>query len=283
MAKDKDSIILYESFFEATEDLSALEKAELWDCFGKYLKGISHTFESKEAARSWKFIKLQLDADKKKYEDVCKKRSLTGKAGGIKSGESRREANEANASESKQTKQKQASEADTDTDTDINKKKIKKEKALEIYAAYPRKVAKPAALKAITNAFASVPSDELLAKTQAYAEAVAKWSDKDREFIPHPATWFNQERYNDDPSTWERTQTGGKGKPTVEALVLVYQYMTNQTDGYGKSQKERDIFDSRTVEEFEKLVGDAEMTRILTALGEPFSGASKHVKKFMKG
>lgn len=76
--------------------------------------------------------------------------------------------------------------------------------AEQIYSAYPRKQGRGAALKAIAAAAKKKPADYLLERTKAYAEAVAKWPSADREFIPHPATWFNQERYEDDPSTWER-------------------------------------------------------------------------------
>jgi len=76
--------------------------------------------------------------------------------------------------------------------------------ALEIYEAYPRKVAKPAAIRAIIGALDKTPLEELLAKTNAYASAVAQWNDDEKQFIPHPATWFNQERYNDDPATWAK-------------------------------------------------------------------------------
>jgi len=73
-----------------------------------------------------------------------------------------------------------------------------------VYKAYPKKVAKPAALKAIERALKTTPFEKLLELTQKYAEAV---DGSDLQFIPHPATWFNQERYNDDPSTWRRSST----------------------------------------------------------------------------
>jgi len=76
-----------------------------------------------------------------------------------------------------------------------------------IYQAYPRKVGKKAALKAITAALKSsiikVTPEALLTQTQAYAAAVATWPAKDREFIPHPATWFNRGSYLDDPQEWQ--------------------------------------------------------------------------------
>ena len=65
----------------------------------------------------------------------------------------------------------------------------------EIYNLYPRKIAKPEALKSITKALKNNSVDFLKEKTKAYAESV---KDKDPKFIPHPSTWFNQERYNDE-------------------------------------------------------------------------------------
>ncbi len=72
---------------------------------------------------------------------------------------------------------------------------------LAIYAQYPRKVARPAALKAIVRAIQRIkkernvdPYEWLFDRTTEYAE-VAQFTDP--EYIPHPATWYNQERYND--------------------------------------------------------------------------------------
>lgn len=77
--------------------------------------------------------------------------------------------------------------------------------AERIYSAYPRKVARKDAMKAIANALAAVPFEKLFAATTAYAEAVAKWTPDERaKFVPHPATWFNRESYLDDPKEWER-------------------------------------------------------------------------------
>lgn len=87
--------------------------------------------------------------------------------------------------------------------------------AEDVYAAYPRKVGRGAAIKAIQKAAKIIgpkatsmtrfcPYAVLLERTQAFAKATASWPEADRHFICHPATWFNQERYNDDPKEWER-------------------------------------------------------------------------------
>jgi hypothetical protein len=68
-----------------------------------------------------------------------------------------------------------------------------------IYEAYPRKIAKPAALRAIRKALAKHSFEFLLSCAKRYAISRAG---QDPNFTPHPATWFNQERFNDDPATW---------------------------------------------------------------------------------
>lgn len=83
--------------------------------------------------------------------------------------------------------------------------------AEEIYQAYPRRVGKPAAKLKIRKALASVPFEKLLELTIAYAQAV---NGQDPQFIPHPATWFHQQRFNDDPSTWTRKENGRVADPS---------------------------------------------------------------------
>lgn len=69
----------------------------------------------------------------------------------------------------------------------------------EIYNAYPRKIGRPAAIKAIKAAIRCSPAQHVLERTLAYAAARRG---EDAQFTPHPATWFNQHRFNDDPKTW---------------------------------------------------------------------------------
>jgi hypothetical protein len=87
----------------------------------------------------------------------------------------------------------------------------KKEKAAvhsEIYDAYPRKVGKPQALKAIGRAIrdTGVTVPELLTITRRFAEAVSDWPASERQFIPHPATWFNGHRFLDGPAEWGKAE-----------------------------------------------------------------------------
>jgi len=94
-----------------------------------------------------------------------------------------------------------------------------------IYRAYPRKVGKVAAEKAIANALKVLPYAELLEATQAYAQAVARWTPAQRfthdgrDTVPHPATWFNRGSYADDRKEWERKAAKKVDGPALPRLI----------------------------------------------------------------
>lgn len=105
---------------------------------------------------------------------------------------------------------------DTSEDTSID---ISPEK---IYDAYPRHIGKKAALPKIKKAVDDLrkagiedAAAYLLARTLEFAASPAG---QRGNFTPHPATWFNQGRYNDDPKEW-KVQTNGKARPTVRDLA----------------------------------------------------------------
>ncbi len=95
------------------------------------------------------------------------------------------------------------------------------EHAERIYGLYPRKVAKKAALKAIAKALKTVPGAKLTDAVTAYAAAVAQWPDGEHKFIPHPATWFNEGRYEDDPVTWTRNGHPVARTPATQEIKFV--------------------------------------------------------------
>lgn len=77
-----------------------------------------------------------------------------------------------------------------------------------IYDAYPRHVGRSEALAAIRKALDAIEQrcDEtdasawLLERTRAFAASPAG---KAGRFCPHPASWFNAGRYDDDPNEWK--------------------------------------------------------------------------------
>ena len=90
-----------------------------------------------------------------------------------------------------------------------------------IYSAYPRKVGKPAALKAIAKALVKKP--DLLATVKAFADYHAKCGTED-QYIPHPATYFNQERFNDPLPQPQAKQPNGGADAEEFIMILGHRY-----------------------------------------------------------
>jgi len=94
----------------------------------------------------------------------------------------------------------------------------------EIYQAYPKKVAKPEALRAIAKAVAADGFDHVLKRTRMFGTVC----NKPRQFVPNPSTFFNQRRYADDPETWKdhadhsrnNPQSFDRGQGTCNADVV---------------------------------------------------------------
>ena len=91
----------------------------------------------------------------------------------------------------------------------------KADPAADIYVLYPRKVGRADAIKAIRLALKSKTVEFLTERTKAYADAVAVWSEADRQFVPHPATWFNRGSFDDDPETWKRPASQASATPKM--------------------------------------------------------------------
>jgi DNA-binding Lrp family transcriptional regulator len=65
----------------------------------------------------------------------------------------------------------------------------------DFWSFCPRKVGKGQARKAYTTALKKTSHDQLMAGMRQYAVSV---KDRDPEFIAHPATWLNGERWSDE-------------------------------------------------------------------------------------
>ena len=109
-----------------------------------------------------------------------------------------------NQTPTKTLKMKMKNESE-DEDELESKNETSTNTAEQLYQAYPRKVGKGAALKAIKVALGKVDFGVLLEAVQAYAMARVG---QDRQYTPHPATWFNQGRWNDDRSEWAANTNG---------------------------------------------------------------------------
>lgn len=88
-----------------------------------------------------------------------------------------------------------------DESKDIPDKKIPDVQFILFWAQYPNKKAKPLALRAWKKI---KPDQNLFDTIMAALEAHKKtpqWVKNDGEFIPHPSTWLNQRRWEDELKT----------------------------------------------------------------------------------
>lgn len=84
---------------------------------------------------------------------------------------------------------------------------------LSFWAAYPKRAGKDAAGKAFAKALARIGGEDPLAVIMAGLErALPGWDDP--QFIPHPATWLNHGRWDDDaPADRTLAPRAPHGKP----------------------------------------------------------------------
>lgn len=75
-----------------------------------------------------------------------------------------------------------------------------------LYSLYPRKVSRYKALQAAIKALKIAPFETLKCAVIEYAAAVKvnleNWGAAEMRFVPHPASWFNSQRWTDDRSEW---------------------------------------------------------------------------------
>jgi len=89
------------------------------------------------------------------------------------------------------------------------------DQCLKIYEAYPRKVGRGAATRAIARALRMVSADELLEAVREYSLAR---EGQERQYTPHCATWMNQERWADDREEW---WPSGPALPAAAAFEMI--------------------------------------------------------------
>lgn len=103
--------------------------------------------------------------------------------------------------ECKNVKEKEIKEKETKTDFDI------------FWDEYPRREGKGAARKAFEKAIKKTTIDVILDAIRKQKSS-AQWTRDNGQYIPHPATWLNQERWDDEPGMFSsKPNFGSRGNP----------------------------------------------------------------------
>ena len=185
----------YYSFYDVISCIEEpREQAEAYDALCRYaLMGVKPDFEnlSLGAKMAVKAFMPTLDASRKKAQN--------GSLGGSKP--------KANASKP-QANDKQTASKSKNKDKTEDKTEEKEEEKEELkdecqaafdrfWDAYPRKVKKPEARAAFQSVSVSL---DVLLQALTRQKATSQWQEEDGRFVPYPASWLKNRRWEDDIS-----------------------------------------------------------------------------------
>ena len=211
----------FHSYLESIEPLNDAERGRLFTALLEYSKtGATNKLNGNERF-VFPTLKLHIDIDNKAYEEVIKSRSAAGKKGAAARwstdgngqyedgknskchfdyGKNGQEKEEEKEKEKEEEYNPSISPQGVEDEGKTSKKDSLAKRFEEFWKAYPRKVGKGAAEK-LWNRLK--PDDALLAKMlQAIEEqkSSSQWQKDNMQFVPHPTTWLNQRRWEDEPA-----------------------------------------------------------------------------------
>jgi hypothetical protein len=107
----------------------------------------------------------------------------------------------------------------------------------EFWDRYPRRIGKAAARKSYVKAMKAATHDEIMFGLSQQMPSLAS---REQQYIPHPSTWLNQERWNDEPDhnasrngTHARADRPGTGM--AQAFAAVAERLSRNPEEGGSS------------------------------------------------
>lgn len=195
--------------FEFLEEMDGLSDEE----YGRLIRGMqrySMTGEEPELEGTeklfWKRCRNTINRYAASYDNLCAARAESGKKGGrpknqnnqMVSGEKQNNLLVFEESKAKQNNLSETkTETKTNTETNIPPKPPKERtdaEFAEFWNAYPTKVGKQPARKAFDKV--TVPVKTLVDAIERQ-KCSSQWSKDGGQYIPNPATWLNQQRWED--------------------------------------------------------------------------------------
>ena len=229
----RNQFTFYRSFAEALRYIrKPAERALAYDAICNYaLYGVEPSLDElpDSAALAMAVIKPILDSGKRKAK--------AGQHGGSKpkandkQNESKTKANASNeeANGKQEKEQEQDKEQDKEQMLYTPASKPKQEAFDKFWSIYPKKVGKEAARKAFSRV--KVPVDTLTAAILAQKRSM-QWQRDGGQYIPNPATWLNQGRWEDvlETQTTEKIESGWQmGESELAAIRAIKRRQNNES------------------------------------------------------
>ena len=197
---------VFTDFEEAIEPINDAEAGRLFRAMLKYARtGETPQFSGNERY-VWPTAKLHIDRE----AAFCEKQRR-------------------NASKPNEAKPSQTSQKDKDKEKDNDKERIDTltlkgsgispgESPFDAFwRAYPRKTGKGDARNKFAKALTKTTFETIMTALER-VKGSAQWQRDGGQYIPHPATWLNQERWDDDPSAAGGSADGGDNLRHLAAL-----------------------------------------------------------------
>ncbi len=191
---EKGYVRLYNDFPEVTEALDDAEVGRLVRAIFDYKNERTPALTGNERFL-FPVFRAQIDRDKESYLSQCKRNAENGKLGG----RPKTEQNPKNPVGFPESEKSQDKDKDKEKEKEKDYNPPKPPKGSDdfelFWASYPKKVGKQAAKKAFDKV--KVPVKSLLDAIEQQKRG-AQWSRDNGQYIPNPATWLNQGRWEDE-------------------------------------------------------------------------------------
>ena len=187
---DRKQMTFYVSFWDAINNLSKKDQLPVFRAVISY--GLFGTHEERLTVSQNAFFSLI-----KPGLDSARKKSLSGKQGGSKrkQTESTPEANGKQTASEKEVEEEEEKEVEIEVENECY---TREEGFASFWEAYPRKEGRQKALEAFSSVDA--PLDILLSALAAQKKS-KQWQKDDGAFIPMPANWLKDRRWEDAPAS----------------------------------------------------------------------------------
>ena len=210
----KEYVPIFFDWLETTQDLSAEEKGHLIDAVILYAKGSDEWFDSLQTSGeriAFRFMRGQVDRNKA----ISMARSAAGS-----------NKKEQNATNGNKIEQNETKTLNNNNNKNENNNKNKKQKTSLLFDrfwdVYPRHVNKQAAMRAFEKLKVDDELLDTILKAIEKQKTSDQWTKDNGQFIPHPATWLNQRRWEDETT---KATNGGK---TVSAQAYGQRQYTEE-------------------------------------------------------
>ena len=182
---ERGQFTFFRSYWEALQTLPKKERLAAYEAICDYALNGTEQEMTGSAATAFILIKPTLDSGRKK--------AASGKHGGENSKGIKKQTESKPKAKAKQPKREK--EREEEKEREIENECYARDAFETFWKAYPRKVGKDAARRAFAKV--KVPVETLVAAVEAQ-KASTQWTKDNGQFIPNPATWLNQGRWEDE-------------------------------------------------------------------------------------